>query len=358
MEDLARLIAQVQMGDTDAYTPIVQGFQDMAVGYGYARLGDWQLAEDAAQEAFFAAYLALPSLQDPLAFPGWFRRIVIKHIDRVRRKRPWAVALEPMADLAGGGPGPSDIVEQQEVRNVIIHAIQRLPIPQREVVTLFYIGAYSHSDISSFLDIPVSTSKMRLYHARKSLRQQLIAVVEELLPRQRPSRSTRFMEKIMSFSIATKAVPAQQVLSLTRDCVIGDLQAHLDGGLKTLSVYAHTSGGTVAGLPMAIYHGVVREDQHARVEICLPVAGEVRATIEIAVRELAAADVAYTTATMRQAIYPGVLKAYEDIEGWIKSQGHSIADRPREVYLNFNSSIFSPTASLDDPCVEIAWPYR
>ena len=47
--DLATLIRQVQQGNTDAYEPIVQRFQDMAVGYGYARLGDVQLAEDAAQ---------------------------------------------------------------------------------------------------------------------------------------------------------------------------------------------------------------------------------------------------------------------------------------------------------------------
>jgi predicted RNA polymerase sigma factor len=42
-------------------------FQDMAVAYGYATLGDWQLAEDAAQEAFIAAYCELPASRDPFA---------------------------------------------------------------------------------------------------------------------------------------------------------------------------------------------------------------------------------------------------------------------------------------------------
>ena len=49
--DLATLIQQVQQGDTDAYEPIVRRFQDIAVGYGYARLGEVQLAEDAASSA-------------------------------------------------------------------------------------------------------------------------------------------------------------------------------------------------------------------------------------------------------------------------------------------------------------------
>jgi hypothetical protein len=62
--ELATLIQQVRQGETGAYEPIVRRFQDMAVGYGYARLGDMQLAEDAAQEAFITAYIALPSLKN------------------------------------------------------------------------------------------------------------------------------------------------------------------------------------------------------------------------------------------------------------------------------------------------------
>jgi hypothetical protein len=54
VEDLIGLIVQVKLGNTHAYEPIVRRFQDMAVAYGYAALGDWQLAEDAAQEAFIA----------------------------------------------------------------------------------------------------------------------------------------------------------------------------------------------------------------------------------------------------------------------------------------------------------------
>jgi RNA polymerase sigma factor (sigma-70 family) len=356
--DLAAVIQQVQQGDTDAYEPIVRRFQDMAVGYGYARLGDVQLAEDAAQEAFITAYIALPSLHEPAAFPGWFRRIVIKHIDRIQRKRRAILRLDMLANVAEERQNPVDLLEQQEVRDAVITAMQCLPVAQREVVTLFYMGAYSHTGISAFLDIPVSTVKMRLYHARKALAQHLLAQIEELLPDQRPSRDTAFMEKVMSYQVETKDMPAQQTIYMTRDSYIRDLQAHLDGGIKSLTVYAQQERAQVAGLPLAIYHGHVREDQHAPVEICLPVTGDIQATIEIAVKELPPARVAYTVITMRQSIYPGALKAYVAIEEWITSHGYSVADAPREIYLNFTTSIFSPTASLDDPCVEIDWPYR
>jgi RNA polymerase sigma factor (sigma-70 family) len=358
VEDIASIVNQVKTGDKEAFEPIVRRFQDMAVAYGFAALADWQLAEDAAQEAFIAAYCELPTLRDPEAFPGWFRRIVIKHIDRIRRRRPHGIALDAAPNVCGEQQDPSEILEQHELRASVVAAIHSLPRPQRDVVMLFYIGTYSQKDISSFLGIPVSTVKMRLFHARRQLHAELVCRIDDALPKQRPSRDFRFVEKTVSFEIKTKEIPAQQIITVQRDSFISELQAHLDGSIRTLMVYAQASGIRTMGLPMAIYHGAVREDQHAVVEICLPVTGDIPSTIEIGVKELPAARVAYTTTTLRQSIYPGVLKAYQAIDEWIKSNGHTVSDKPREVYLNFNASIFSATASPDEPCVEIEWPYR
>jgi RNA polymerase sigma factor (sigma-70 family) len=356
MEDLTRLLVQVKLGDTLAYEPIVKNFQDMAVAYGYAMLGDWQLAEDAAQEAFIAAYCELPALRDPQAFPGWFPRIVIKHIDRIRRTRSRCIGLDAVASLSAADDDPLEIVEQREVQASLVAAIQSLPLPNREALVLFYIGTYSQNDISAFLDVPVSTVKMRLFHARRRLRAEFLGTIEQALPAQRPSRDARFVEKTVSYEIRTKVVPAQQVICVQRDSYISDLQAHLDGSIKTLMVYAQASGIRSMGLPMGIYHGAVREDRHAVVEVCLPVIGDIQPTIEIAVKELPSRTVAFTTTTVRQSIYPGVLEAYKAITEWIESHGYSVDDKPREIYLNFNASIFSPTANLDDPCVELEWP--
>ena len=67
----------------------------MAYAVAYAMLGDVGMAQDAAQEAFMDAYLSLSKLRIPAAFPGWFRRIIMKHSDRqIRGKRVVAVPLE------------------------------------------------------------------------------------------------------------------------------------------------------------------------------------------------------------------------------------------------------------------------
>ncbi len=74
MEELETLVTQAQKGDMHAYCTLVGLFQDMAYGYSFSLLGDFHLAQDAAQEAFVEAYRNLPQLREPAAFAGWFRR--------------------------------------------------------------------------------------------------------------------------------------------------------------------------------------------------------------------------------------------------------------------------------------------
>ena len=215
MEELETLVTQVQSGDWRAYEAIVRRFQDMAVGYGYSVLGDIQLAEDAAQEAFINAYCDLPALRNPAAFPGWFRRIVFKHIDRIRRsKRDSNVPLDQVPEMASHGPGPAEVAEKREMRDRVFDAIEALPEHQRITVTLFYIDGYSQEEISSFLEIPVGTVKTRLHTARRRLKERMITVIQENLPQHRPSRDDAFTQEVMNLFKATIEGETAQVKDL------------------------------------------------------------------------------------------------------------------------------------------------
>jgi len=59
MDNLTTLVKSARRGDSGAYEQVVRRFQDMAVGYAYSLLGDWQDAEDVAQDAFIYAYYSL-----------------------------------------------------------------------------------------------------------------------------------------------------------------------------------------------------------------------------------------------------------------------------------------------------------
>jgi RNA polymerase sigma factor (sigma-70 family) len=174
MEELRSLIIRAQAGDMDAYGSIVRQFQDMAVGYGYSILGDFHLAQDAAQEAFIEAYQCLPNLRELAAFPGWFRKIVLKHCDRIMRKRHLrTIPLAEAIDLPWMEKGPAEATVEQEMRDSVLGAIQALSDHQRTVTTLFYINGYSQKDIADFLETPVTTIKKRLHDSRKWLKERL-----------------------------------------------------------------------------------------------------------------------------------------------------------------------------------------
>src|SRR5262249_48928857 len=155
-------------------------FQDMAVAYGYSLLRDLQAAEDASQEAFLEAFRDLAKLRQPEAFPGWFRRIVFKQCDRLRRRKGVPTGpLQLLGDQAREAVDPVDELEQREWQDQILRAIDTLPEHERETVLLYYMSGYSHQEVGKFLNVPVSTVKKRLHSARGRLRERLLLAVED-----------------------------------------------------------------------------------------------------------------------------------------------------------------------------------
>lgn len=197
-EELAALVNKTRSGDLSAYGEIVRRFQDMAVGYSYSLLGDFHLAEDAAQEAFIGAYLDLTKLKEPAAFPNWFRRIVFKYCDRiVRKKFVPLVPLDAVGEISSSEKGPDTLLEGKELQGQVSTAVQLLPEHQRLVVNLFYIGEYSHNEVAAFLGISVQMVKNRLHASRKLLKRELIDMARKKLQKQRPSKDQHFVTHVM-----------------------------------------------------------------------------------------------------------------------------------------------------------------
>ena len=196
MQAVTTLIEGVQAGDPDAFAALVRRFQDMAVGYGYSLVGDQQLAEDVAQEAFLTAYLHLSTLRQPAAFPGWLRRIVERQAHRIHSRQLDCLPLEEAVNWPATTPEPALLVEQGEVREQLDAALAALPEAQRVVVALFYISDYSLQEISAFLGIPVGTVKSRLHTARERLKRSTLTLIQEMLPTYRPSRDEQFVKEL------------------------------------------------------------------------------------------------------------------------------------------------------------------
>ena len=241
MQDLGDLVLSAQAGNADAFASLVRRYQDFAYALALARVGDPQLAEDIAQEAFLQAHRDLHSLREPRAFGGWLRRLVAKHADRVLRRKhlsttPLEAALETYDDKAR----PPELVEAHELSEFIRAEINRLPDRERLAVALHYIAGRPQSEIAEFLGVPPSTIKKRLHDARRRLKERLMNQLGDQLRDWRPSQDERFAQRVR-FLVAVRTGDIGEVerqlaidLSLLEATLSGDDWGRAEMGKPTL----------------------------------------------------------------------------------------------------------------------------
>jgi RNA polymerase sigma factor (sigma-70 family) len=146
-------------------------FRGMAFAVSYDMLKDVHLAEDAVQEAFLEVYTHIGKLQQPAAFPGWFKTIVVRQCQRsLRRKRQAMLPLEDAMQLSQESPGVAELAERREGALVLQQSVSALSDKLRVPLQLFYFYGYSLQEISDYLDIPVPALKKRLFDGRRKLR--------------------------------------------------------------------------------------------------------------------------------------------------------------------------------------------
>ena len=218
LDDLSLLIAKATAARAAhaekgaAFGQIVRQFQDMAFACAYGVLGDFYLAEDAAQEAFIAAWRNLEQLRQPEAFPGWFKRIVLSQCHRLTRGKHFElVPLDAVEELVGDEEAaePPIAFEQAEQRRQVMSAIGALAEHERMVTAMYYVGEYSTQDIADFLEVPLTTVKKRLHDARRKLRERMLDMVRDTLREKRPSRDDQFAETVRLFNEALESFVAK-----------------------------------------------------------------------------------------------------------------------------------------------------
>lgn len=212
--EVAGIIQLAQRGDELAFATLVHRFQDMAVGYAFAHLGDFHLAEDAAQEAFLQIHRDLAQLREPQAFPSWFRTVLYKQCDRITRGKK--LSLIPLdAGIATADPTtPAALLEQDELCQRVHRALAALTDNHRQVVTLYYIADYSQKEIAAFLTLPLTTVKKRLYDAKQQLKASMIDMAQDYLQGHRPSRDEQFQTRVLDIVAPNRQQDEEAIYAL------------------------------------------------------------------------------------------------------------------------------------------------
>ena len=202
VENDVQLIHSVLSGDEQAFSTLVQKYQKSVHALAWRKIGDFHIAEEITQDAFLQAYKNLATLRNPNQFAGWLyviaNRLCLKWIQK--RKTPMQ-SLEnmpvPEVEKSAYKRYVSEQREQEaaERRHEIVkELLEKLPESERTVVTLYYLGEMTTTEISKFLGVSVNTIKSRLRRARERLQAEEHLISETLEGVQLPAN---LIEKIM-----------------------------------------------------------------------------------------------------------------------------------------------------------------
>lgn len=194
MKDDAALVADARALGPEAFGPIIARYKDAVFGVALARLQHFHDAEDITQSAFIEAFEHLDGLKDPHRLGAWLRSIVVHRCINHLRRRSREVDIEAIDEPRSDRPTPHAEMERRELQNRVMTAIARLSKVQRETVTLFYINGYSQQEVATIQEVPLGTIKRRLHDARYKLKEDMVAMVEDVLKENAPKED--FTERV------------------------------------------------------------------------------------------------------------------------------------------------------------------
>lgn len=175
------LVYMTLSGEQRAYEELVLRYQSAVLASASSVLRSVYLAEDAAQDAFIAAWMKLDSLKEPSKFGGWVCRIAKNRAKNMAlRYRPWIDigTVENTVEDDDPRVSPENVTIMKEEKEELHKALTTLPEKVRNVIYLHYFEGLSVAEIAVKTAEPVGTVKWQLCDGRKRLRGELIAMNE------------------------------------------------------------------------------------------------------------------------------------------------------------------------------------
>lgn len=183
------LIDAFQRGDAQAFNILVGRYKDQLVNFAYRFVGDFDAADEVAQETLIRVYRKKHAYKPVARFSTWIYTIATNLAkSEIRRRRRHALfSLSRRQGSAGESdyeiPDERNPADAQAARSleaeIIGKALESIPIKYREVVVLRYIQELSYEEICEITGMNMGTVKSRLNRARLRLQELLKDIADD-----------------------------------------------------------------------------------------------------------------------------------------------------------------------------------
>lgn len=168
------LVVRCQLGERPAFDELIARWGDPVWNYARRMTNTDDAADEIVQNVWLRVLRGIGRLRDGSKWRAWLFGIARRALmDRLREQ--YAAPDLGDIDVTGlpapaGGDG-SDFTESELA--AVEHELARLPVVEREVLTLFYLRELSLGEVADVLAVPVGTVKSRLFRARRLLRREV-----------------------------------------------------------------------------------------------------------------------------------------------------------------------------------------
>jgi len=174
VEEAAVLAKRLRQGEQAAATELVDRYYQRIYLFMRAVGHDRQISEDLTQETFIRAWRHIPQRREVKALNGWLFRIA-GNMSRLHRRRLQGkdnVSIETV-EPPTEGIDSSFQAGQQEQRDLVRQAVQRLPWKLRQAVVLHYMEQLTIAEAADAAGVREGTLKSRLNRGLEALRKEV-----------------------------------------------------------------------------------------------------------------------------------------------------------------------------------------
>lgn len=145
--------------------------------------GNREDAEDVLVEALLKAYRNLGQLRDSAAFRSWLAQIGRRVCWQLKQREALLPIMQLSAmeaegtELESEADAPDVQTARQEMKQLLLHAVESLPRPERAVYELRDLEEVSGEETAARLGLSLAAMKSRLYRARDKVRKFLDAAL-------------------------------------------------------------------------------------------------------------------------------------------------------------------------------------
>jgi RNA polymerase sigma-70 factor, ECF subfamily len=169
------LMAQLASGDEAALTPLHDRYAGLVCGLVAHRL-DRSVAEEITQDVFLTIWWKA-STYDPGRGPlrPWLLQIAHARVLNELRRRGRRPQLVPDPDatqfdvVPDNAPLPEEEVWRRDRRAAVATAVNALPPPQRQALSLAYFDDLTQQQVADCLGLPLGTVKTRIRAGKQRL---------------------------------------------------------------------------------------------------------------------------------------------------------------------------------------------